>query len=425
MRRRVLVGSAVAAAIAALALAQGGPPAAQFGGDGVLDVRDYGAVCDGVTDDAAAIQAAIDAARLVKPNGTVTTHGIKVRLPAGECKIGASLLVRDMWGFTLEGQGMRASALIWSRDADPNQAAVRVYDCRNCRFADFGVRASSATGTGIELDTAFLVATDATYGSTISSQNRWDRVEVNGTAGAIRVGFAFVDGPGSYPANDANNERHTIRHSRITNFEDRGIQIGGAHPLSPNAGGGNFRGIAVADTECGCSGKGESCAWLWSGSLLWERGGTSACLDADFKVMGNSGPVTIRDTDSENSGRFLYVDGMSGNPRAVSVEDTRAVASSANYNTDGCWLFLGGRGPYRIAGGEMGGMALPVGICHAPGGDANKGPAVVVTGLLWDTTLDDPWRPAWCNGNTYCQDPAHAAGMFRRKNTQTQPHPFP
>lgn len=78
--------------------------AATFGRKRALDVRDFGAVCDGVADDTAAIQAAIDAAG---DNGTV-------ELPALSMKITAPLVLQD--GTELRGVGTKPSRLMVSSD---------------------------------------------------------------------------------------------------------------------------------------------------------------------------------------------------------------------------------------------------------------------------------------------------------------------
>lgn len=66
----------------------------------VLDVRSFGAAGDGVTDDTAAIQAAIDA---------VPAGGGLVRVPAGTYKLTDTLIVRS--GLVLAGDGMYATVL--------------------------------------------------------------------------------------------------------------------------------------------------------------------------------------------------------------------------------------------------------------------------------------------------------------------------
>lgn len=71
-------------------------------GSSVFDIRTYGAKCDGVTDDATAIQAALTAAGALTNGGTV-------QVPAGDCMVKAALTKAA--NVRLIGAGMFASIL--------------------------------------------------------------------------------------------------------------------------------------------------------------------------------------------------------------------------------------------------------------------------------------------------------------------------
>ena len=74
-----------------------------------VDVKEYGAKGDGVTDDTAAVQAAIAAAHAAGVGTTITTYPI-IYVPAGRYKISDTLYIRR--SDTLEGDGGDGSALI-------------------------------------------------------------------------------------------------------------------------------------------------------------------------------------------------------------------------------------------------------------------------------------------------------------------------
>ncbi len=78
----------------------------------VFDVTAYGAVCDGVTDDAAAIQAAIDAAE--------AAGGGIVSLPTAICGVADQLNVNGV-GVSIEGEGQGATVVRWLAGTYPSK----------------------------------------------------------------------------------------------------------------------------------------------------------------------------------------------------------------------------------------------------------------------------------------------------------------
>lgn len=104
----------------------------------VFNVRDYGAKGDGVTDDAEAIQVAIDAAAKA---GT----GRTVLIPAGKYYLGQVRDGRDKWSFfrlnadanklTVEGEGPEKTVLLTSGASQPFVAR----GCSNCVLRNFSV----------------------------------------------------------------------------------------------------------------------------------------------------------------------------------------------------------------------------------------------------------------------------------------------
>jgi hypothetical protein len=113
-RRALAVGAGAAAALGASASTSFPPLApdsamAAGGMDWLLNVKDYGAVGDGVTDDAPAIQQAIYDATGWDPTGRTTNPSKIVYIPPGTYMLNARLWILD--GLTIEGAGRELTTL--------------------------------------------------------------------------------------------------------------------------------------------------------------------------------------------------------------------------------------------------------------------------------------------------------------------------
>ena len=111
-----------------------------------VSVKDYGAVGDGVTDDAAAIQAAVDAAELL--------GGGTVYFPPGEYRVGAGI-VADSGSVSFLGAGVDASTVIL--DDATNEPVIKFSAVNAGYLAGLtidGNRANQTTGSadGIQID---------------------------------------------------------------------------------------------------------------------------------------------------------------------------------------------------------------------------------------------------------------------------------
>lgn len=133
-----------------------------------FNVRDFGAVGDGVADDTAAIQAAIDAASGgpagAEPSPLRVAVG-RVYFPAGSYKTTTAPLCKAVLGLTLFGDGARASIILVS---GTRTSGVNAIGCPNIVMADLGINGDGYAGsaqvtTGLAVD--WTPAQAATWGT--------------------------------------------------------------------------------------------------------------------------------------------------------------------------------------------------------------------------------------------------------------------
>lgn len=101
------------AALAAAALTVWTPSASAGDGKFIINVMDYGATGDGSTDDRAAIQAALDAAKsdTVRADGTSSPRGVVVYFPEGVYTVEGTLFLCRSSGIEIVGAGTPAADL--------------------------------------------------------------------------------------------------------------------------------------------------------------------------------------------------------------------------------------------------------------------------------------------------------------------------
>jgi len=174
-----------------------------------VDVRAYGAVGDATTDDAAAIQAAIDAA--IALNGTNKRGGV-VFFPPGQYLINTALTINGASDITLAGAGGHASAI----RIGGNISAISLtgifknITIRDLWIGSFAVRSGdtwgiSATGTGATnaYELSILNVTVQNTRNGVQFDNV-DRVKIDGLmvlnsfASGMGTGISFKRTQGAY-----------------------------------------------------------------------------------------------------------------------------------------------------------------------------------------------------------------------------------
>ena len=145
---------------------------------GWIDVREHGAVGDGVTDDAAAIQAAIDA---------VGSNGGTVFFPAAIYSIETQIILDDVDCVNLKGQSNKiitpteGTVLMWNGAGGGTM--FRIHASERCSISDMTLNANGSSAA-----VCLHLTTDAALDSTW--QNIFDRVTFAGspTTAGVRLG---------------------------------------------------------------------------------------------------------------------------------------------------------------------------------------------------------------------------------------------
>lgn len=94
----------------------------QSSGEGILNVKTFGAVGDGTTDDTAAIQAAINAAATGWTSGDPFGFGGIVYVPPGVYGVSADIDIPEQ--VILQGAGLRVTIIRWIGGSSPTEAVV-------------------------------------------------------------------------------------------------------------------------------------------------------------------------------------------------------------------------------------------------------------------------------------------------------------
>ncbi len=163
----------------------------------IVNVKDYGAIGNGVADDASAIQAAVDAAfgSAASPHGTTATSNKLLFFPNGNYNISTPIVMTKVLGARIVGAGQFAVSIGGSNGSWVTNG------CQDCRFENIEFF-SSGSPTG---KIAFELDWDG-VGSVQLRGNSFINCEFSGGDYPLRIGFSGHDGSGnSFDACDWNN----------------------------------------------------------------------------------------------------------------------------------------------------------------------------------------------------------------------------
>ena len=269
---------------------------APSGTAGVIDAASYGVICDGTTDTTTALQTAVTAAK----SGTA---GKRLAMPAGgTCKLSSAILVTDVTGFVLDGNGV---IFIWAGNTSTPMFLCR--DCRKSKFHGFQILTSTQ-------DFLLLAAFQFENGSgtTVTpTENVVEDVYIECTNGGCINGIRMAQGSGG----DANSDFNKFIRVSVNNYANAAAKI--EHSQSKHN--------LFEDFACYGNGFGVHCIDVINGSFECVRcyGGTHT--GATFYVATSFDQNLITGSNFENDARLLETGGPSGGPLLMTIESTRWV----------------------------------------------------------------------------------------------------
>lgn len=289
----------------------------------------YNAVGNGIADDTAAIQAAINAAS--------GTSGKIVYFPTGTYKVSSTLTISATTGITLIGAST-GSVLIQSTSALSDLPILKLTDVRDSYFKQMTFR-------GLNIATrpkcAIQVNRGSGTGSTNSHNNRFSDLYIGDPYIGFQEGIRLTCDPGK----DTNNDIHTFENIIFSNIENYCMYIQHSNSLAhtiSNVGFGSLTGTGIY-AEAG-SFKMRDC-WFYC------PGGYDFQLGMDATQAQGYHPFIITNCGSESNGRILKTNGYDVEVRFNGYARTGGYVGDANQieiNGDstalsitGCRMFFG------------------------------------------------------------------------------------
>ncbi len=354
-------------------------------------VKDFGAACDGASDDSAAVQKAIAKAEAETPYSQSATIEF---CPGAKMVISSTLAIRNAEGWILHGNGV---VVEWR-----GSSGVPVFDfssVRNSTIEQFLITpyepAKDPIGTAIRIEES--------AGEGVSTHNTFRNIIIEGIHEGVNIGFELAKGT----AGDNNNDEMTFQDNEVRNYVTAAFQIEHSQSVSHR----------MYGNVCYGNGIGKYCVNQVDGNFAWLGGEVLGDAEADFHLQSADTfhPVDIIAANSESSARFLETGGPTGAPWPVNIEGCRFATN--RLKADGRMIVYQAPGPLNITGSDFGEAGRPGTIWLNPGSlEAPGQVAANITGnsFTWansrgSSILSGATRGVNLSTNVYVDGGYHAA----------------
>lgn len=248
----------------------------------VADVRDFGAVCDGVTNDYSALQAAFD---------SLTSRGGVIEFPVGTCLSTSALSLDSKQGITLRGAGgpqTSSAASILSFNVSGSGTLFSAKTVSGFAIRDLTVRTTNASFTGKLIDAS----------------------GTNGVSDSL-----FIDLENAYLRDSGGGVRSTtlLDIDRTVNVSIRSSRFqGGSVAISGRAAGGYAYNVSIIGSSFTgldtAAIKNPGDGWsILSNSFDKLAGGTSVAITHDSGVNGNGQQITGNNFSGSTTGTSAWI----------------------------------------------------------------------------------------------------------------------
>jgi hypothetical protein len=319
-------------------------------------VKDFGVIGNGVADDTAAIQAAINAAIAGK---------FSLYIPAGAYRITDTLSFVNADGLMFYGDGSGfLGPTRFVCDADmPTKPLFLFSDSRNIVLRDFSTECSATRR--IKCAMQFENGTGSTVTpTTYLLENLYLYSTSNATGQTDGVRFALGSG------GDANNDFGTFVNVVISNYDNAAVKIDHSQSREHRFYGCYFQsGKYAIETD--------------GNSFFWLGGNVSEHSETDFYLLRPQQSTVIDGLSSEQSSRLL-TSSASGGDGYVSISGVRFAADLLN--ADGRVIDYRHRGALVLSGNIFG-TRTDTNLCKVRVSPLdNKGCAFISQGNTWGGT---------------------------------------